>query len=87
MKPVIGNESVSLAEYVSLLTTQSVTVNLVKVGLILLKSHPFLGASFDHIITNVSNLETCRVEIRCPSSKLYHSISYVLKDKKYYLEK
>ena len=54
----IANESVALTEYVTLLTSQSVTVNLVQPGLILSKSHPFLGASLDTIVTNVENLET-----------------------------
>ena len=38
MKHGIANESVSLAEYETLLTTQSVTVNLVQPGLIKITS-------------------------------------------------
>ena len=56
-------------------------------GLTLSKSHPFLGASLDSIVTNVDNLETWGVEIKCPSSKLDQSVNDVLKDKKFYLEK
>ena len=56
-------------------------------GLILSKSHPFLGATRDSIITNVDNLETWGVEIKCPSSKLDQSINDVLEDKKFYLKK
>ena len=86
VKHGIANESVPLAEYVTLLTSQSVTVKLVQPGLILPKSHHFLGASLDSIVTNADNLETWGVEIKCPSSKLDQSIS-VLKDKKFYLER
>ena len=70
MKHAIANESVALREYVTLLTSQSVAVNLVQPGLILSKSHPFLGALLDSIVTKVDNLETWGVEIKCPSSKL-----------------
>ena len=70
-----------------LLTTQSITINLVQPGLILSKSHPFLGASLDSIVTNVDIFETWGVEIECPSSKLGQSINDVLKDKKFYSEK
>ena len=54
----IANENVALKEYVTLLTSQSVTINVVQLGLILSKSHAFLGASLDSIVTNVDNLET-----------------------------
>ena len=64
MKHGIANESVTLTEYVTLLTSQSVTVNLFQSGLILSKSHPFLGASLDSIVTNVDNLKTWGVEGR-----------------------
>ena len=83
MKHGIANESAALTENVTLSTTQSVRVNFVQSGLILSKSHPFLGASLDSIVTNVDNLETWEVEIKCSSSKLYHSINDVLKDKKF----
>ena len=86
MKHGIANESVVLTEYVSLVTTKSVIVNLVQPGLILPKWHPFLGASLDSTVTNVNNVETWGVEIS-PSSKLDRSINDVLKDKKFYLEK
>ena len=59
-----ASEIVALTEFVSLLTTQSVTVNLVQPGLILSKSHSFLEASLDSITTNTSNLETWEVEIK-----------------------
>ena len=55
----IANVSVVLTEYVSLVTFQSGTGNLVQPGLILSKSHYFLEASLD-----------LKVEIRCVSSKL-----------------
>ena len=84
----VANESVALIEYVRILTSQSVTVNLVQSGLILSKSHPFFGASLDFILTNVDNLMTWGVEIKYPSPKLDQSINDdVLKDKKFYLEK
>ena len=67
IKHDIANEMVALSEYVTLLTTQSVTVNLVQPGFTLSKSHPFLGASRESILTNVDNLETWRVEIKWPS--------------------
>ena len=67
MKHDIANEMVALSEYVTLLTTQSVTVNLVQPGFTLSKSHPFLGASRESILTNVDNLETWGVEIKWPS--------------------
>ena len=54
----IANENVALKEYVTLFTSQSVTINVVQLGLILSKSHAFLGASLDSIVTNVDNLET-----------------------------
>ena len=84
----VANESVALIEYVRILTSQSVTVNLVQSGLILSKSHPFFGASLDFILTNVDNIMTWGVEIKYPSPKLDQSINDdVLKDKKFYLEK
>ena len=46
-----------------------------------------MGHHFDSIVTNVDNLETWEVEIKCPSSKLDQSINDVLKVKKFYLEK
>ena len=83
----IANENVALTEYVTLLTSQSVAINVVRLGLILSKSHAFLGASLDYIVTNLDNLETWGVKIKCPSSKLVQSINDVLKDKKFHLEK
>ena len=62
----IGSESVALTEYVTFLTSQSVTVNFFQPGLILSKLHPFLRASLDSIVTNVENLESWGVEIKCP---------------------
>ena len=47
MKHGIANESVALTEYATLLTSQSLTLNLVQSGVILSKSHPFLGVSLD----------------------------------------
>ena len=47
LKHGIANESVALTEYVTLLTSQSLTVNLVQSGVILSKSHPFLEVSLD----------------------------------------
>ena len=47
MKHGIANESAALTEYVTLLTTQSVRVNLVQPGHSLSKSHPFFGASLN----------------------------------------
>ena len=47
MKHGIARESVALTEYICLLTTELVTINLVQPGLILSKSHPFLVASLD----------------------------------------
>ena len=67
MRHGIANESVALTEYVSLLKTQSVTVNLIQPGLILSKSHFFLGASLDCAVTNIDMgryLETWGVEIK-----------------------
>ena len=83
----IANENVALTEYVTLLTSQSVAINVVRLGLILSKSHAFLGSSLDYIVTNLDNLETWGVKIKCPSSKLVQSINDVLKDKKFHLEK
>ena len=62
----IGSESAALTEYVTFLTSQSVTVNFFQPGLILSKLHPFLRASLDSIVTNVENLESWGVEIKCP---------------------
>ena len=87
LKNGLANESVALTEYVTFLISQSVTVNLFQPGRILSKSHPFLRASLDSIVTNVDNLETRGVENKCPSSKLDQSINDFLKDKKFYLEK
>ena len=87
MKHGIANKSVVLIVYVSLLTTQPVPVNLIQPGLILSKSYPFLGASLDSITTNVDNLANWEEEIKCPSSNFDQSINYVLRDKKFYLEK
>ena len=64
-----------------LLTTELVTVKLVQPGLILLKSHSFIGVSRDPIVMNVDNLETWGIETKCYSSKLDQSINDVLKDK------
>ena len=41
----IGSEGVALTEYVTFLTSPSVTVNFFQPGLILSKLHPFLRAS------------------------------------------
>ena len=60
---------------------------MVQLGLILSKSYAFFEASLDSIVTNVNNLETWGVKIKCPSSKLDQSINDVLKDKKFHLEK
>ena len=83
VKHGIASESIALTEYEFLLTTKSVTENLIQSGLILSKSHPFVRALLDSIVTNVDNLETWGMEIKCPSSKLDQSID-VLEDKKLY---
>ena len=70
MKHGAANEIVALTEYVTLLTSQSATINLVLPGFILSKSLPFLGASLDSIVTNVDNLETWGVEINVPHQNL-----------------
>ena len=87
MKHGIANKSVALTDYISLLVTQSVTKNLVQPEPIFSMSHPFLRASLGSTMTNVDNLETWWVEIKCPSSKLDRSINDILKDKKSKLEK
>ena len=68
MKHGIANEqSIALTEYGTLLTSQSVTANLVQPGLISSKSYPFLKASRNSIVTNVDNREVWGVEIKCSS--------------------
>ena len=66
MKHGIANKSVAFIEYVALMTTESVAVNLVQPGPILSKSHRFLGSA----ITNVGNLEIWRLEFNVPHQKL-----------------
>ena len=56
MKHGIANESVVLTEHVSLLTTQSVTLNLVQAGLILSRYHPFLGVSFESMVSIIDKI-------------------------------
>ena len=64
MKHGVANESVALTEYVTLLTSQSVTLSSFQPGLILSKSHPFLWASIDSIVTNIDNYKTWGVKIK-----------------------
>ena len=83
MKHDIVNESVALTNFILQLKSQSVTIYLVQQGLILSKSHPFLGAPFDFIVTNVDNLETWKKEIKSPSSKLDQNFNDVFKIKNF----
>ena len=55
--------------------------------LIVSKTHPYLGASLDAIVTDIDSGEKWGIEIKCPSSKYKQHIDDVLKDKKFYLRK
>ena len=80
----IANENIALTEYVTLLISYnkcgSTRTYFIKVLCFFLGHHLTL-------VTNVNNLETWGVKIKCPSSKLDQSINDVLKDKKFHLEK
>ena len=56
-------------------------------GLIVSKTHPYLGASLDAIITDMDTGEKWGVEIKCPSSKFNQPLEDVLQDKRFYLHK
>ena len=81
------NESIALQKYVQFLTSKSININVKKVGLLLSKSHPYLGASLDAVIKNVDSGERWGVEIKCPFSKFSQNIDLVVSDKKFYLQK
>ena len=52
-------------------------------GLIISKSHPYVGASLDGIVT--SDGDSWGLEIKCPFSKYNSSLTEALKDKKFFL--
>ena len=83
----ISHETEALNKYVESLTAKSLFVTADNPGLIISKTHPYLGASLDAIITNIDTCERWGVEIKCPSSKFNQPLQDVLKDKSFYLRK
>ena len=75
----ISHETEALNKYVKSLTAKSLFVTADNPGLIISKTHHYLGASLDDIITNIDTCERWGVEIKCPSSKF--------KDKSFHLRK
>ena len=65
MKHGIAKESVALTEYVCLLTTELVTINLVQPGLFYQSHILFLRHHLTLIVMIVDNLGTLGIEIRC----------------------
>ena len=83
----ISYEAEALKKYVEFLTANSLFFTTDNSGLIVSKSHPYLGASLDAIITDMDTGEKWGVEIKCPSSKFNQPLEDVLQDQRFYLHK
>ena len=81
------HEAEALKKYVEFLTANSLFFTTDNPGLIVLKTHPYLGASLDAIITDMDTGEKWGVEIKCPSSKFNQPLEDILQDKRFYLHK
>ena len=87
MCPGISYEAEALKKYVEFLAANSLFFTTDNPGLIVSKTHPYLGASLDAIITDMDTDEKWGVEIKCPSSKFNQPLEDVLQDKSFYLHK
>ena len=59
------------------------TLAVIQPGLLISKSHLYVGASLDGIVT--ANCDSWGLEIKCPFSKHNSSLTKVLEDKKLFL--
>ena len=84
----IQNENHVLHLYETFLKSKNLDVCVKETGFIISKSHPYLGASLDGIVTNNKTGEKWGVEIKCPSSKFGQDFNnIVMSDKKFFLQK
>ena len=82
----IVNERHVQNKYVEHLKFNSINVYVKQLGLLLSKSHPYLGASLDGLVICQQNGEKWGLEIKCPFSKHGMSLKEALEDKKFFLK-
>ena len=83
----VQNEKRALDSYVTHLHNSGLAVFIGQPGIIISKTHPYLGASLDACVTDINTNTEWGVEIKCPSSKVGLGIEAVLQDRKFYLHR
>ena len=78
----IQYENEALKRYTGDIAKKDIFLDVEHSGLIVSKTHPYLGASLDAIVTDIYGGEKWGIEIKCPSSKYNQQIDDVLKDQK-----
>ena len=83
----IESEAKAIALYVKEMEQEGITVKVDEVGLLQSKDKPFLAASLDGIVTNLTTQEKWGIEIESPLSKVGMRVEDTCKSKTFFLEK
>ena len=83
----IESEEKAVALYIQEMQSQEINVKVEDVGLVMSKEKPFLAASLDRIITNLTANEKWGMEIKSPFSKAGMTVEDACKAKNLFLEK
>ena len=83
----IESEAKAIALYVKEMEQVGITVKVDEVGLLQSKDKPFLAASLDGIVTNLTTQEKWGIEIESPLSKVGMRVEDTCKSKTFFLEK
>ena len=83
----IINEHHVIDLYYHHLLHKNLSVKISKVGLIVSKSHPYLGASLDGLVIESTTREKWVVEVKCPSSQFGKPLEEAVCSKNFFLRK
>ena len=83
----IESEAKAIALYVKEMEQEGITVKVDEVGLLQSKDKPFLAASLDGIVTNLTTQEKWGIEIKSPLSKVGMRVEDACKSETFFLEK
>ena len=83
----LESEAKAIALYVKEMEQEGITVKVDEVGLLQSKDKPFLAASLDGIVTNLTTQEKWGIEIKSPLSKVGMRVEDACKSKTFFLEK
>ena len=83
----IENEKNAKKMYIEYLLKKNILVKLNNTGLSISKTHPYLAASLDGLVTNTITNHVWGIEIKCPSSKYLQDMTEILADKSFFYTK